>query len=93
MIPKNINPKLNLILESERSEIEKLSEAFHLIANFQIENSKNECELFRAAGDRDSLIKEQIKHSTINHMLNVYAECYFRVTGSQWERGQTNEKR
>jgi hypothetical protein len=77
--------------EEEKSEIEKLSAAFHLIAEFNIGNSKNECELFRAAGDRESLIKEQIKHNTMNYMLNVYRECYFRATGSPWDGGQADE--
>jgi hypothetical protein len=91
MIPKNIIPQLELILESDKSEIEKLSAAFHLIAEFNIENSKNECELYRAAGDRESLIKEQIKHSTMTYMRNVYSECYFRSTGSRWEGEHDDE--
>jgi hypothetical protein len=91
MIPKNIIPQLNLILESDQSEIAKLSSAFHLITEFHIENAKNECELYRASGDRESLIKEQIKHNTMDFMLNVYNECFFRATGSHWEGGQSDE--
>jgi hypothetical protein len=91
MIPRNITPLIDEIFESGRSEIEKLSAAFHLITNFHIEHSKNECELFRATGDRESLVKEQIKYSTMGHMLNVYAECFYRATGSHWEQEGSNE--
>ena len=91
MIPRNITPLISEIFESDRSEIEKLSTAFHLITNFHIEHSKNECELFRATGDRQSLVKEQIKHSTMAHMLNVYAECYYLATGSRWQKEPSNE--
>jgi hypothetical protein len=91
MLPKNIIPQLNLILESDRPEIERLSAAFHLITKFHIETAKNECELYRASGDRESLIKEQIKQSTMKFMLDVYNECLLRTTGSHWEGGQLNE--
>lgn len=88
MIPKNIVPLLDQIFSSDRSELDKLSSAYHLITGYQIEQAKNECEIFRATGDRDALVKEQIKHSTMEHMLQVYAECYYRATGSHWEQEQ-----
>lgn len=85
MIPRDLAPILKKLFESDRTEIEKVSSTFYLIANYAIEHSKNDCELFRATGDRESLIKEQIKHSTISHMLNVYSECYLQATGTHLE--------
>jgi hypothetical protein len=90
MIHSEITPLINEIFSSDRSEIEKLSSAFHLIAGFEIEQSKIECELLRATGDKEALIREQIKSSTIGHMLKVYADCYYRATGHQFQEEGIN---
>jgi hypothetical protein len=82
MIPRDLAPILTELFNSDQSEIEKLSSSFHLIVNTHIQHSKNESEIHRATGDRESLVKEQIKHSTMTHLLKVYAECYRQATGS-----------
>jgi hypothetical protein len=91
MVQQNISPLINEIFSSDRSEIEKLSSAFHLIVGFEIEQSKNECELLKATGDKEALIREQIKSSTINHLLKVYSDCYYRATGRHFPEGRENE--
>ena len=82
MIPRDLAPLLSDLFHSNKSDIEKLSSVFFLITGFQIDHSKNDCEIYRATGDKESLVKEQIKHSTMTHMLNLYAECYLQATGA-----------
>ena len=38
--------------------------------------SGREMEILRAMGDKGGLVKEQIKHSTIQHVMEVFGECY-----------------
>ena len=39
-----------------------------------------------ALGDRDRLVKEQIKASTLRHTREIFNDCYFRATGKKaWD--------
>jgi hypothetical protein len=73
------------ILESGLSETDKLARAFAWLTEREIRRGEDEIELFRAMGDQEALVKEQIKVSTIKHSRELFAFCYQRMTGrSQW---------
>ena len=76
--------KMNEIFSSKTPEIDQLAAGFHFILDRELSASKQEMELLRAMGDRVSLVKEQIKHNTIQHAASIFADCYFRATGEQW---------
>lgn len=81
---RNFHQKMNEIFSGSTPEIDQLAAGFHYILNRELAASKREMELFRALGDKDSLVKEQIKHSTIQHAASIFVDCYFRATGEQW---------
>lgn len=76
--------KFNQIFESEGSALEKLAAGFHFILDRHLVESNREMEVLRAMGDKDGLIKEQIKHSTMAHALRSFDECYYRAVGESW---------
>jgi len=78
--------ELEKIMRSERSEIDRLAAGFDLITSWYINNSQNEIELRRAMADTESLVKEQIKLSTMKHSRSIFADCFFRVSGrNAWD--------
>lgn len=76
--------KIQEIFSSPQSELDRLAAGFHLILNRVLDDSKREMELHRALGDRQALVKEQVKHNTIQHAVKIFDDCYFRSTGEQW---------
>ncbi len=72
------------VFSSSAPEIARLAAGFQLILEHELANAKHEMELLRALGDRDGLIKEQIKHNTIQHAASIFSDCYFRATGEPW---------
>ena len=76
--------KFNQIFEGEAAALEKVAAGFHFIINRHLVESTREMEVLRALGDKDGLIKEQIKHSTLQHALSSFDECYFRAVGESW---------
>ncbi len=78
--------KLDEIFNSDQAEIEKLAQALEWITGQHIEHGELEIELFRAMQDKQALVKEQIKLSTIKYMRGVFNECYQRATGRRaWD--------
>jgi len=77
--------KIDQIFASQSPAIERLSEGFHYILNQQMDESGREIELLKALGDREQVVKEQIKHSLLQHVLSVFNDCYFRTIGERWE--------
>ena len=73
--------KINSIFTSPIPELDKLAEGFHLITQDQIALSLREQELLQALGDKQGLVKEQIKMSTIEYVVGIFTECYQRATG------------
>jgi hypothetical protein len=71
-----INRALNQILEADLSEIEKLKHSFFTITGRVIEQGQAEIELLRALGDTESLVKGQIKVSTIKYAQSIFDYCY-----------------
>lgn len=81
---QQFHQKMQDIFSGSAPEIDRLAAGFDFILARELTESKREMELLRALGDQDSLVKEQIKHSTIQHAASIFAECYFRATGEQW---------
>jgi len=78
--------KLDEIFNSEQAEIAKLAQAFEWITGQHIEHGEQEIELFRAMQDKQGLVKEQIKLSTIKYVRGVFNDCYQRATGRRaWD--------
>jgi hypothetical protein len=72
---------LEQIFGSDLPEIEKLARAFQRITDSVVESAENEIEVVRALGDRDSLVKEQIRSSTMRHAQMIFRDCYRQATG------------
>jgi len=82
----NITTELEDVFDSEMEALEKISAAFKLITDTILIHSEYEIELRQAIGDRETLVKEQIKGSTVRHMRSIYKTCYLRVTGKKaWQ--------
>lgn len=76
------------IFASDLSEADKIAKGFHHIVNSIITHTNNEIELRKAINDRETLVKEQIKLSTIKHVRGIFEMAYTRATG---KRSLTNE--
>lgn len=83
--------KFNQIFESETDALEKVAAGFHFIIDRHLVESSREMEVLRALGDREGLIKEQIKHSTLQHALSSFDECYFRAVGESWSSKEAQD--
>ena len=76
----------NKIFETDLSEADKIAKAFHMVVNTIITHSNNQIELLKAMNDRETLIKEQIKLSTIQHATSIFDMAYRRATGKRsWD--------
>jgi hypothetical protein len=71
------------IITSELPEMEKLKQSFHWLTGWIIQQSENEMELLRALNDREGLVKERIKVSTIKYTQGIFEECYRRSRKGQ----------
>ena len=71
------------IFTSDLSEADKIAKGFHHIINSIITHTINEIELRKAMSDRETLVKEQIKLSTIKHARDIFNMAYTRATGKR----------
>jgi len=77
---------VDLVRGAGRSEIERLALAFGWITSRYLERARQEIELLRAIPDEETLVKEQIKTSTIEHTRQIFQRCYQLVTGRRaWD--------
>lgn len=76
--------QMQIIFSQPKPEIARMAAGFHWVLDRQLADSKREMELLRALGDREGLVKEQIKHNTIQHTARIFDDCYFRATGQRW---------
>lgn len=84
----NITNELEKVFDSDIDMLEKVSTSFKLITDTILMHSEFEIELRKAMNDREKLVKEQIKSSTIQHMRNIYSFCHLRATGQKpWQDG------
>jgi len=72
----------NQIMASDLPPIEKLRAGFEWITDVYLADAEREIELLRAMQDRESLVKEQIKRSTVQHVRGIFAQCYRSATGA-----------
>lgn len=70
-----------VIMASELREVDKVKAAFELITGVMIQHAEQEIELLRALNDRENLVKEQIKLSTVRSVRAIFAEAYRQATG------------
>ncbi len=74
------------IFDSDLSEADKIAKAFHFVINTIETHSNNEIELLKAMNDRETLVKEQIKLSSIQHAKGIFNMVYQRATGKRsWD--------
>ncbi len=66
---------------ADKPEAERIVRAFGVLIRFYEIHGEHEIELARALGDRDRLVKEQIKLSTFKHAESILLGTYQRVTG------------
>ena len=79
----NLMPQFEAIMAQDIDEIDKLTQAFRFLITEHIAIAKRETELLRAMGDKETLVKEQIKANTMEYTLGVFAHCYFSATGKK----------
>jgi hypothetical protein len=75
-----VTDEVNRILSSDLGDLDKVMQAFDVITGSVIEAAEREVELSRAMGDRESLIREQIKMETVKHARAILHDCYMQVT-------------
>jgi hypothetical protein len=87
--PSDLVPRINEILGADLPDIEKLTQAFGYIIQQHIDITQRECELHKALGDMEGLIKLQIQSSTMEYMLGVFLYCHHQVTGKKVSSGKS----
>lgn len=81
-----MNQEYEEIFESDLSEADKIAKAFHMVTDTIVTHTSNEIELLKAMNDRETLIKEQIKLSTIQHAKGIFDMVYRRATSKRiWD--------
>ena len=76
----------NQIFDQPVSELEKLRQGFGWVIDMYLKESLLDQEALLALGDRERLVKEQIKISTLRHAREIFGDCYYRATGRKaWD--------
>ncbi|MEZ4641184.1 MAG: hypothetical protein R3E31_00310 [Chloroflexota bacterium] len=74
------------IMASDLPDVDKVKEAFALITGTIVQQGEQEIEALRAMHDRENLVKEQIKVSTVRLVRDIFAGAYRQATGRKpWE--------
>jgi hypothetical protein len=74
------------IFESDLTEVEKVAKAFDMAMERFLYHGQKDLEVYRAMGDKESLVKEQIKQETIRFARGVFNQAFKRVVGrSAWD--------
>jgi hypothetical protein len=73
----------NRVMASELPEIDKLRVGFEWITDRIVADAEREVELLRAMQDREALVKEQIKLSTVRHVRGLFEQCYRSATAGR----------
>jgi len=67
-------------------ESAKLAQAFDWATRRTIEYADQEIELAKAMGDQETVVKRQIKMSTMKHARSIFEDCYRVLIGrSAWD--------
>ncbi len=76
----------NRIFEQDLPDLEKVRQGFEWVMAKYLEESQREQEVLLALGDRDTLVKEQVKASTLQYVRQIFGDCYQRATGRKaWD--------
>lgn len=78
-----MNKEYEEIFASDLSEADKIAKAFHMIIHTIESHANNEIELRKAMNDRETMVKEQIKLSSIQHARGIFDMVYLRATGKR----------
>ena len=71
---------------SDLPEADKGAQAFDWVTSRYVENGRHEVDLARAMKDQESLVKEQIKLSLMEHTRGIFQTCFKHVTGREaWD--------
>ena len=73
--------ELETIVDSDLPEMAKLAAAFGGLTTFYVQVAEKEIELARALGDRQELIKQQIKMETMKSTRSMFRMLFWQVTG------------
>jgi hypothetical protein len=74
------------IFESDLTEVEKVARAFDMATGQFLDHGQKDLEVYRAMGDKEALVKEQIKQETIRFARGVFNQAFKRVMGrSAWD--------
>ena len=74
------------IFASDLLEADKIAKAFHMIIQTIETHTNNEIELRKAMNDQETMVKEQIKLSSIQHARGIFNMVYQRTTGKRsWD--------
>ena len=79
----DLSPQIEAIMGAEIPEIDRLSRAYVLIISEHIEICRREIEVCKALGDRERLVKEQIKANTMAYTLEMFSDLHLRATGKK----------
>ncbi len=77
---RSVTAEVSKIVNSDLLDLDKVMQAFDVITGSVIAAAERESELCRAMGDRESLIREQIKMETVKHARAILNDCYMQVT-------------
>ncbi len=77
----NCREKLDAIVASDATDLEKLVRAFGGLTAFIIKDSERQVELSRASQDAGEAVKQQIKLETIKHARGLFDMCCRHITG------------
>ena len=74
------------ILATNAADIEKMAEMFGHVTGTIVNHSQMEIDMAKAMNNKEELIKQQIKLSTIEHARSIFNMCYQQVTGEKaWD--------
>jgi RNase P/RNase MRP subunit p29 len=79
-------PEMDAILASSLPDMAKMARAFEGLTGFIIKDTGQQIELAQAMGNRQEVVKQQIKMETLKHARTLFQTCYLGVTGkAAWD--------
>ena len=82
----DLSPQIEAIMNADIPEIDKLSRAFVFLISEHAEICRREVEVFKALGEREAIIKEQIKANTMEYTLTMFRHLHQQATGRKVAR-------
>ncbi len=78
--------RFEAIFAADLPPIEKLAHAFRELTDRIAEDGHRQVELFKAMGDEEEVVKQQIKLSTMETARRLFEECHARALGGRTDR-------